>query len=254
MQLARLRQGDTILWASHQNGKYYPVSGDCFHPGTVAETPLAGEFSLLTPAVPSKIVALGVNYRKHAPELGHELPKEPLLFMKPPSALVNPGDPICIANEENRTDYEAELVVVIGKPCRNIAAADAPAYILGYTCGNDVSDRVLQKLDGQWIRAKGYDTYCPIGPHIVTDISPENLRVQAILNGRVVQDGSTADMITGVCEAVAFISRVMTLNPGDLIMTGTPNGIGPLTAGDSIEIRIAGIGSLVNPVQAAKHE
>ena len=197
---------------------------------------------------PSKIIALGVNYRNHAAELGEEIKVEPLLFMKPPTAVIAANEIIEIANPENRTDYEAELAVIIKKKCNRIKADEAESYILGYTCANDVTDRVLQKKDGQWIRAKGFDTYCPLGPHIVTNISPVVLRVQSILNGEVRQDSTTDKMINNVFDTVAFISNIMTLLPGDVIMTGTPEGIGPLSAGDEIEIRIQGVGSLVNRV------
>jgi len=248
MKIARLEQNNEAFYAEYKNGDYYRAAGDCVCMGEVSETPVTGAFRLLVPVQPSKIVALGLNYRKHAAEMNEDLKTEPLIFLKPPSALCNPQDNIEIAHPQHRTDYEAELVAVIGRECRSITAADAASYILGYTCGNDVSDRNLQQGDGQWTRAKGFDTYCPIGPHIVTDVSPENLKVEAYRNGECVQSGNTSEMITNVFEAVAFISGVMTLLPGDLVMTGTPNGIGPLTAGDTVEIRIENVGSLINPV------
>lgn len=248
MEFARLQQNGEVFYAVHQNGAYYPIQGDCFDVQGIQADPVVGDYKLLAPVQPSKIVALGANYRKHAAELQMEIKPEPLLFLKPPSALQNPGDPITIANPEHRTDYEAELVIVIGKTCKNATAKTAAEYILGYTCGNDVSDRVLQAQDGQWVRAKGFDSYCPIGPHIVTDLDPNHLSVQTIRNQELVQDGNTNEMITGTDEAVAFISNVMTLYPGDIIMTGTPDGIGPLHGGDVVEILIEGIGRLVNPV------
>ncbi len=248
MEYARLEQNGEIFFAQYQNGYYYRLTGDCLQIQSVASAPVNGAFRLLAPVIPSKIVALGLNYKKHAAEMREELKQEPLLFLKPPSAILNPGETICIACPEHRTDYEAELAVIIGKRCRNISAREAKDYIFGYSCGNDVSDRILQAGDGQWTRAKGFDSYCPLGPHIVTGIEPQSLRVETVLNGKVVQCGNTADMITGVFEAVSFISKVMTLEPFDVIMTGTPDGIGPLHAGDTVEIRIESVGSLVNPV------
>ena len=209
---------------------------------------IEGEFLLLARVFPSKIIALCVNYRNHAAEMGEEVKSDPLIFMKPPTAVIAPYENIEIANPENRTDYEAELAVIIKSKCSRISADEAENYILGYTCANDVTDRVLQKKDGQWVRAKGFDTYCPLGPHIVTGISPMGLRVQSILNGEVRQDSTTDKMINNVFDTVAYISNIMTLLPGDVIMTGTPEGIGPLSAGDEIEIRISGVGSLVNKV------
>lgn len=246
MNIARLRQGEEVFFAQYCDGSYYRIKGGCFCIQSVAKQPLSGEFTLLAPAEPSKIVALGVNYRKHAQEMSLTPAVEPLLFLIPPSAILPPGGTIEIARPEHRTDYEAELAVIIGRTCKNITREQAQDYILGYTCANDVSDRTLQKKDGQWARAKGFDTYCPLGPHIVTQLSPHALTLETLRNGEVVQSGNTSEMIAGVFEAVAFISRVMTLLPGDVILTGTPDGIGPITAGDIVEIRIEGIGSLVN--------
>lgn len=248
MTYARLKQNGEIFYAEYKNERYYKLNGDLFENPQAGE-PVQGDFELLAPVKPSKIIALGVNYTSHAAEMGEQIKAEPLLFMKPPSALLSPGGQIVIAHPENRTDYEAELAVVIGKECKNINTEDAEEYIFGYTCANDVSDRVLQKRDGQWIRAKGFDTYCPMGPHIVTGLFPAALRVQSLLNGEVRQNSTTDTMITGVFDAVAFISNIMTLLPGDVIMTGTPEGIGPLQSGDEIEIRIEGVGSLVNRVK-----
>ncbi len=168
--------------------------------------------------------------------------------MKPPSALIGPGEPIRIANPDHRTDYEAELAIVIGARARNVAEADAAKYVLGYTCGNDVSDRVLQKKDGQWVRAKGYDTYCPLGPCIVTGLDIADVPVRSRLNGEPRQSQTTASMIFPPHFLIAFISRVMTLDPGDVILTGTPEGVGPMRPGDTIEVEVGGIGVLRNPV------
>lgn len=248
MTYARLIQNGSMFYAAYKDGSYYKIEGDLFDEHKVTDQKVEGDFKIAPPVTPSKIIALGVNYRNHAAELGEEIKVEPLLFMKPPTAVIAANEIIEIANPENRTDYEAELAVIIKKKCNRIKADEAESYILGYTCANDVTDRVLQKKDGQWIRAKGFDTYCPLGPHIVTNISPVVLRVQSILNGEVRQDSTTDKMINNVFDTVAFISNIMTLLPGDVIMTGTPEGIGPLSAGDEIEIRIQGVGSLVNRV------
>ena len=170
--------------------------------------------------------------------------------MKPPSAVIGPGDMIELANPQNQTDYEAELAIVIGKKAKNVEPGDAADYILGYTAANDVSDRVQQKGDGQWIRAKGYDTYCPLGPVIATDIEPGNLRIGSKLNGVQRQDSNTNDLIFDVPFLVSFLSKVMTLNPGDIILTGTPEKVGGMQPGDMIEVEVEGIGKLTNTVTA----
>ena len=215
--------------------------------GPLADTPL------LTPVRPGKIVCVGLNYAAHVTENDptRTVPDEPVLFMKPTSALIANGDTIEIANPGNQTDYEAELAIVIGKRARKVSREVAPDYVLGYTVGNDVSDRVLQKKDGQWVRAKGFDTYCPLGPVIVTDIDPtagDGLRVQSRLNGKPRQSGVTTDMIFDVFDLISRISHVMTLEPGDVIMTGTPEGVGGMKAGDVIECEVSGIGVLRNVV------
>jgi len=228
----------------------YAASGDLFSGLTKgAEVGSVDSVKLLAPIQPGKIVCIGLNYALHAKESGHtELPKEPVVFMKPPSAVIGPGDTIEIANPQNNTDYEAELAVVIGKRARDVEAADALNYVLGYTAANDVSDRKLQRGDGQWIRAKGFDTYCPLGPSIATDLDPSDLAIKTRLNGETRQNSSTNDLIFDVPFLVSFLSKVMTLNPGDLILTGTPEGVGPMTPGDTVEVEIAGVGVLTNPV------
>ncbi len=210
------------------------------------------EMTLLTPIQPGKIVCVGLNYAAHVTENDptRTVPDEPVLFMKPPSALIAHGEPIAIANPGNRTDHEAELVIVIGREARDVTEADAASYVLGYTAGNDVSDRVLQQKDGQWVRAKGYDTYCPLGPCIVTDVDVTDARVESRLNGEVKQSQTTASMIFNPHFLISYISRVMTLLPGDVIMTGTPEGVGPMQPGDTIEVEVGGVGVLRNPVTA----
>jgi 2-keto-4-pentenoate hydratase/2-oxohepta-3-ene-1,7-dioic acid hydratase in catechol pathway len=228
----------------------YAASGDIFSGLTKGdEVGAVDSVKLLAPIQPGKVVCIGLNYALHAKESGvTELPKEPVVFMKPTSAIIGPGDTIEIANPQNNTDYEAELAVVIGKKARDVEEADALSYVLGYTAANDVSDRVLQRGDGQWIRAKGFDTYCPLGPSIATDLDPSDLAIGSRLNGETRQKSSTSDLIFNVPFLVSFLSKVMTLNPGDLILTGTPEGVGPMKPGDTIEVEVAGIGVLSNPV------
>ena len=178
------------------------------------------------------------------------MPDEPVIFIKPASAVIGPGEAIVCPKRSSRVDYEAELAAVIGKRCKNVSAQDAPQYILGYTCLNDVTARDIQPIDGQWTRAKGFDTFAPIGPCIETEFDPGNAPIQSALNGRVCQDGNTSMMMRSVSELVAFISGVMTLEPGDVVTTGTPEGVGPMQPGDTVKVRIGGIGTLVNPVVA----
>jgi 2-keto-4-pentenoate hydratase/2-oxohepta-3-ene-1,7-dioic acid hydratase in catechol pathway len=200
--------------------------------------------------VPSKIIGIGVNYRKHAEEMNKGLPEEPLMFLKPRSALIGDGEAIERPAGYDRVDYEGELGVVIGRRARRVTAAEALDFVLGYTCINDVSVRDLQKKDGQWARAKGMDTFCPLGPRIVGDLDPSNLRIATRVNGVMKQDSSTADMIFGVPALIAFCSEHMTLEFGDVISTGTPSGVGNLAVGDVVEIEIEKIGTLRNTVIA----
>jgi 2-keto-4-pentenoate hydratase/2-oxohepta-3-ene-1,7-dioic acid hydratase in catechol pathway len=210
------------------------------------------EVTLLAPCEPTKIVALGLNYRDHAAEFGHPLPEEPLLFMKPSTAVIGPDEDIVYPAMSRQVDYEAELAVVIGRTCRFVKAEDFRDYVLGYTCINDVTARDLQKKDGQFTRSKSFDTFAPLGPWIETAIpDPDNLTVEAYLNGERRQHGNTRDMVFGVATLVSFISRIMTLMPGDLLATGT-SGIGPMREGDVVEVRVDGIGSLRNRVVAER--
>ena len=205
------------------------------------------EVTLLAPCEPTKIVALGLNYRDHAAEFGRPIPDDPLLFMKPSTAVIGPNEDIVYPAMSRRGDYEAELAVVIGRTCRFVKAEDFRDYVLGYTCINDVTARDLQKKDGQFTRSKSFDTFAPLGPWIETAIpDPDNLMVEAYLNGERRQHSSTANMVFPVATLVSFISRIMTLLPGDVIATGTPAGIGPMAPGDVVEIRVEGIGRLQN--------
>jgi 2-keto-4-pentenoate hydratase/2-oxohepta-3-ene-1,7-dioic acid hydratase in catechol pathway len=209
------------------------------------------EVRLLAPVEPSKIVCIGRNYAAHAAELGNEVPKEPLMFLKPSSAIVGPEAPIVLTRYSNRVDHEGELAIVMGRRCSHLSDSDnALAGVLGYTCLNDVSARDLQKADVQFTRAKGFDTFCPVGPHIETQIDPANVQVETRVNGELRQSASTALMIYPCAFLIRWISRMMTLQPGDVIATGTPAGVGPLVANDVVEVSVGGIGVLRNPVHA----
>lgn len=198
----------------------------------------------LSPAPPSKIVCIGRNYRAHAQELGNEVPKEPLLFLKPPSSLLEPGGTLYLPPESERVEHEAELGVVIGRRGRRIPRERALEHVFGYSVACDVTARDLQKKDGQWTRAKGFDGFCPVGPEVVSGLDPSGLSIRLRVNGDLRQDGNTRDMVFDVASLIAHVSSVMTLEPGDLILTGTPEGVGPLAAGDRVEVEIEGIGLL----------
>jgi 2-keto-4-pentenoate hydratase/2-oxohepta-3-ene-1,7-dioic acid hydratase in catechol pathway len=205
---------------------------------------------LSVPVRPSKILCVGRNYAEHAAELGHDVPAEPLIFMKPPSSLIGSGEAIVLPAISERVDFEGELAVVIGRRCRNVAEADAMGVIGGYTILNDITARDLQKKDGQWARAKGFDTFAPCGPRLVTDLDPTDLEIKTLVNGELRQHGRTSQFIFSIPRVIAFISRAMTLEEGDVISTGTPSGVGPLKPGDTVEVWVEGIGSLINPVRA----
>lgn len=235
-------EGDTV----------YAATGDLYaglRKGDQAG-PLA-DLRLVAPLDPGKVMAIGLNYVDHVTENDptRTVPTEPVVFMKPTSAIIGPGEAIELGNTENNIDYEAELVVVIGKTARDVDEADALAHVLGYTAGNDVSDRVQQYSGGQWIRGKGYDTYLPLGPAIETDLDVSNVTVQSRLNGEARQSESTSSLIFSVPFLVSYLSKTMTLFPGDLIMTGTPHGVGPMKDGDTIEVEVGDVGILSNPVR-----
>ncbi len=199
---------------------------------------------LLAPVTPSKIIGVGRNYRAHAAELEHDVPREPLLFLKPPSSVLAPGGAVVLPPESERVDYEAELGVVIGHRCRRVDRAHALDHVFGYTPLCDVTARDLQKKDGQWTRAKGFDTFCPVGPHVVDGVDSSALGVRLWLDGDLRQDGNTLDMVFDVATLIAHISAAMTLEPGDLIATGTPHGVGPLASGNRVRIEIDELGAL----------
>jgi 2-keto-4-pentenoate hydratase/2-oxohepta-3-ene-1,7-dioic acid hydratase in catechol pathway len=217
---------------------------------TGERVPLDG-VRLLSPVIPrSKVLGVGRNYADHAAELGNEVPAEPLIFIKPNTSVVGPDDPIVLPWQSREVHYEGELAVVIGRLCRDVPPERVPEVVLGYTCANDVTARDLQRRDGQWWRAKGFDTFCPLGPYLVTGLDPADLRVTTRVDGRTVQDARTSAMVFDVTAIVAHVSAAMTLLPGDVILTGTPAGVGPIGAGQRVEVEVEGIGVLSNPVLA----
>jgi 2-keto-4-pentenoate hydratase/2-oxohepta-3-ene-1,7-dioic acid hydratase in catechol pathway len=250
MRLVRFLAQDKPVFGIVDGDEVSELDGDHAQAGTrVTARHQLSNVKLLAPCLPSKVVAVGLNYRDHAAELGFPVPEEPIIFLKPSTTVIGPDSAIIYPAMSSRVDYEAELGVVIKDRVNNIGPGEARQHILGYTCANDVTARDLQKRDGQWTRAKSFDTFCPIGPWIETDIEPDDLLVEAFLNGQQKQSSRTSNFIFGVTNLVSFVSRVMTLWPGDVIITGTPSGIGPLQPGDEIEVRIEGIGSLRNSVK-----
>jgi 2-keto-4-pentenoate hydratase/2-oxohepta-3-ene-1,7-dioic acid hydratase in catechol pathway len=232
-------EGEAVaLLSSHPFGPFEPD-------GRVL--PLA-DVRLVTPVLPSKVIAVGRNYAEHAREMGSEVPAAPMIFLKPSTSVIGPGDPIALPWQSEQVEHEAELAVVIGRLCRDVPEERVPEVILGYTCANDVTARDLQRTDGQWGRAKGFDSFCPLGPWIETSVDLDDADITCLVNGELRQSGSTGDMVRDVVELVSSISSVMTLLPGDVILTGTPAGVGPVVAGDTVSVSIDGIGTLTNPV------
>jgi len=209
------------------------------------------DLKLLPPVIPSKIVAVGRNYKAHAEEFNRELPTEPAIFLKPPSSIIAHGETVLLPNESNRVDHEGELAIVIGKRSKNVPEGEVPGVIFGYTCANDVTARDLQQSDVQWTRGKGFDTFCPLGPWIETEYDPENKNVECSVDNDVRQSSNTSFLLFTVNVIVSYISKIMTLEPGDVILTGTPEGVGRLENGNIVEVTIEGIGTLKNPVVSA---
>ena len=225
------------------------LSGSYFGPCKLVGRRMAlNAARLLCPTVPSKVICLGLNYRDHAKEMKETLPEEPRLFLKPDTSVIGPGDAIRCPPMSKQVDYEAELGIIIGRTLRRVSPEEALAGVFGYTCLNDVTARDLQRKDGQWTRAKGFDTFCPIGPWITDEINPDDAEIELLLNGERKQHSNTSQFVFKTAQIISFISHVMTLKPGDAIGTGTPSGIGPMRPGDTVEVRIAGIGGLVNTV------
>ncbi len=249
MKLLRYNNNDKIENGIFENNTIKKIKGDLFSEFQVTETEIhPSSVKLLPPTMPTKIVAVGLNYRDHAKELKMEIPKNPIIFIKPASTVIGPEDPIIYPETSNQVDYEAELGIVIGKRAKNIEKDEAKEYILGYTVFNDVTARDLQKKDTQWTRSKSYDTFAPIGPMIETSVNPFDLPISLKLNGITKQNSSTKNMIFNCYELLEFISEIMPLEPGDVIATGTPPGVGPMNRGDIVEAKIEGIGVLKNYV------
>lgn len=249
MKIVRAQKGTSIFYGVLENDCIKRIDGTPFDGINLnGETYATSEVTLLAPAAPSKVVAIGKNYHAHAMEMQEGEPTEPLLFLKPSTSIIADNDDIVYPSISKRLDYEGELGVVIGKKCRRVSEKDAMDYVLGYTCLNDVTARDIQKGDSQWTRGKGFDTFCPIGPHIETDISPFDLIIQTRVNGTLKQNSRTSCMTHKIPKLIEYISRVMTLLPGDIIATGTPEGIGELHAGDIVEIELEGIGILRNRI------
>ncbi len=245
-----LWEGDRVLTLA--SSPFSSSGGGADQPGPVPDgrSYPVDQVRLLVPCLPSKVVGVGFNYRRHAQELDFKLPERPALFLKPLTTIVGPADPVVYPEMSRQVEYEGELAVVIGRTARRVSLEEALDCILGYTCANDVTARDLQSKDSQWTVAKGFDTFCPLGPAVVTRLDPSVLTVTTSVNGAVRQHGSVSDLIFTVPELVSYISRVMTLLPGDVILTGTPAGVGPVRPGDRMQVTIEGIGSLENPVQS----
>lgn len=255
MRVARFRHQDTISYGIVDEGELVVLAGDPMFAGfdTTGERVPLGEVTLLAPVIPrSKIVCVGRNYRDHAAEMGNDVPKEPLLFFKPNTAVIGPGDAIVLPPQSERVDFEGELAAVIGRVTRNVSAADALSHVFGYTIANDVTARDLQRTDGQWTRAKGFDTFCPLGPAIETEFDPTGSALLTTrLNGRTAQEAPLSDMIFSVADVIAYASAAFTLLPGDVVLTGTPAGVGPMAPGDTVDVEIEGLGTLRNTTRAA---
>jgi 2-keto-4-pentenoate hydratase/2-oxohepta-3-ene-1,7-dioic acid hydratase in catechol pathway len=250
MKIYRFEHQDRILWGVLKEANLLPVSGSIFEKFRVRQRGIPiSRVALLPPVMPTKIVGIGRNYRAHSRELGNPVPKEPLLFLKPPSSVIGPGGVISYPEMSERVDYEGELGVIIRKEARRLSdETDIGEFILGYTCFNDITARDLQTKDVQFTRAKSFDTFASMGPCISTGLDPAGLRIKTFLNGKLRQSASTRNMVFPVEFLVRYISRIMTLFPGDVITTGTPEGVGPMVPGDRVDVQIEGIGTLSNTV------
>jgi len=250
VKLVRYEVNGRCEWGSLEGQLVRRISGDVFGEFELCECEIpVDEVRLLAPSVPSKIVAVGLNYRDHALEMGEELPDCPKIFMKPSTAVIGPMDDIVIPESSKRVDYEAELALVVKRKAKRVAPEEAADYILGYCCFNDVTARDLQRIDGQWTRAKSFDTFAPLGPAIDTSVSPEALEISLRVNGELRQRSNTSNLIFSPSHLLSFVSHVMTLLPGDVVATGTPSGVGQLRSGDRVEVTIEGIGTLTNCVR-----
>ncbi|KUO50495.1 MAG: hypothetical protein APF76_07525 [Desulfitibacter sp. BRH_c19] len=249
MKIVRFWDGNKISYGSLDNHKISPINGNLFGNFTIGKETLEfNEIQLLAPCEPTKIICIGLNYHDHAKEMNLPVPKEPIVFLKPSSSITGPGNNIVYPPQCTSMSYEAELAVVMGSVTKNVEVEDALDNILGYTCSNDVTARNLQPKDGQWTVSKSFDTFCPIGPYIVTDISADNLAIKLIINNEIKQNSNTSQMIFSIPFLVSYLSKIMTLFPGDVIITGTPPGVGPMEPGDTIIVEIEEIGKLNNTV------
>jgi 2-keto-4-pentenoate hydratase/2-oxohepta-3-ene-1,7-dioic acid hydratase in catechol pathway len=250
VKIVRYQTEDRAAWGTLDDGVVLAAQGTPFV-DLVSTSDVVGpvdEVRLLAPVTPSTVLCVGRNYRSHAEEFGNKVPDEPLLFLKPPAAVVGPGARVVYPALSQRVDPEAELVLVIGRTARNVAAADAWDVIGGYTCGNDVTARDIQKSDGQWTRGKGFDTFCPIGPWVETDYDPADVAVSCTVDGERRQDGRTKDLIFPIPYLIEYITRFTTLRPGDVILSGTPEGVRPVEPGNTVTVEVEGLGSLTNTV------
>ena len=248
--IGRFQKGDEIFHARVVDGELFRLRGDVFGSPSFDRKPTPRKgVKTLVPVVPSKIIAVGLNYADHARELGKPPPKEPLFWLKATTSLIPDGGKIEIPFHGHRTDYEAELAIVIGRKIRSVTATQAPRYIFGYTAAQDISDRTIQNSESQWARCKSFDTFTPLGPLVETKIDPNALAIQLFQNGHLRQNSNTSQLIFKPAELVSFISTNLTLLPGDVILTGTPGGIGPIQSGDRLEVRIQGLAPLVNQVK-----
>ncbi len=244
--IGRFQKGDRIFFAKVVDGEIFPVRGDVFGSPSFEKKPMSLKgVRTLTPVAPSKVIAVGINYADHARETGKPLPKEPLIWFKAPTSLIPDGAKIEIPFPNHRTDYEAELCIVIGRRIRNVTPAAAARYIFGFTTAMDITDRTIQAAESQWARAKSFDTFTPLGPYVETKIDPHDLSIQLFQNGQLRQNSHTGQLIFNCFKLVSFISTNITLLPGDIILTGTPSGIGPIHSGDRLEARIQGLAPLV---------
>ena len=248
--IGRFSKGDDVFYAKVVDGEVFRAHGDIFGAPTFDRQPTPRKgVKTLVPVTPSKIIAVGINYLDHAREMNRELPKEPLMWFKATTSLLPDGGKIEIPFPEHRTDFEAELAIVIGRKIRNVSPATAARYIFGYTAAQDISDRHIQKFDGQWARCKSFDTFTPLGPYVETMLDPKELNIQQFQNGQLRQNSNTRELIFKPAQIVSFVSTNMTLLPGDVILTGTPSGVGPIKSGDKLEVRIQGLASLINTVK-----
>lgn len=248
--IGRFQKGDDIFYAKVVDGELFKLNGDVFGSPSFGKRPLPRKgIKTLTPVAPSKVIAVGLNYADHARETGKELPKQPLFWLKAPTSLLPDGGKVDIPFEKHETHFEAELAIIIGRRMRNVTSKAAARYIFGYTAAQDISDRTIQKSESQFARAKSFDTFTPLGPYIETKIDPHSLSIQLFQNGQLRQNSNTSQLVFDCFELVSFISTNMTMLPGDVILTGTPSGVGPIESGDKLEVRIQGMTPLCNTVK-----